>query len=175
MGSPVQAMMLQQLMQRIAGGGAGAAGGPGGPGPGSPGGPLPLAGGAGGAPGGADGTTVASPADNQGDALSKELSVMRVADPQMMTKQLTSVKKQIVTLINHSAMSLPAVARGLSKTLQGIDAALKAAGEAAQTMQTLPGGPEAQSGASGPPFGNSAIPPQMSAGAGSPGQPGMGS
>lgn len=166
--NPIQGMMLQALMQKIAGGAAG-------PGPGSPGGPLPMAGGAGGAPGGADGQTVASSADQQGDQLSKELSVMRVADPQMMTKELTSVKKQIVTLINHSAMSLPAVARGLSKTLQGIDAALKAAGEAAQTMQTLPGGPEAQTGVSGPPLGNSALPPAMASGAGSPLQPGMAS
>src|ERR1700722_13849814 len=154
--NPIQAMMLQQLMQKIAGGGAA--------GPGSPGGPMPMAGGQGGAPGGSDGMTNASGSDPQSDALSKELSVMRVADPKMMTNQLTSVKKQIVTLINHSAMSLPAVARGLSKTLQGIDAALKAAGEAAQTMQTLPGGPDASTGVGGPPLGNSALPPGMGSG-----------
>lgn len=149
-------MLLSSLMQKIAG-----AGGAGGPGPGSPGGPLPLAGGSGGVPGASDGSTVGGNSDDQGDQLSKELSVMRAADPQMVTKQLTSVKKQIVTLINHTAMSLPAVARGLSKTLQGIDAALKGAGEAAQTMQTLPGGPDATTGVGGPPFNTSALPPSL--------------
>lgn len=152
--NPIQAMLLSSLMQKIAGGA-------GGPGPGSPGGPLPMAGGSGGVPGAGDGQTVGSDSDSQGDQLSKELSVMRTADPQMVTKQLTSVKKQIVTLINHTAMSLPAVARGLSKTLQGIDAALKGAGEAAQTMQTLPGGPDATTGVGGPPFNTSALPPSL--------------
>lgn len=163
--SPIQAMMLQAMMQKIAGGAAGSPGGGGISGPGSPGGPIPLAGGGGGG-GGSDGMTVASPADAQSDQLSKELSVMRTADPQMMMQQLTSVKKQIVTLINHSAMSLPAVARGLSKTLQGIDAAMKAAGEAATTMQTLPGGPGAtdNSGVSGPPLGSSALSPMAMGG-----------
>jgi hypothetical protein len=162
--------MLQALMAKIAQGQGGGGGGL----PGSPGGPVPLAGGAGGgAPGATDGTTVASPADAQGDQLSKELSVMRTADPQMMTQQLTSVKKQIVTLINHSAMSLPAVARGLSKTLQGIDAALKAAGEAATTMATVAGGPSAgQQGVSGPPLGISALPPSLMSGASQPGAAG---
>jgi hypothetical protein len=161
--SPVQAMLLQSIISKIAGGGGG------GPTPGSPGGPTPLAGAAG-APGGADGVTVASPADGQSDQLSKELSIMRKADPQMMTRELTSVKQHIVTLINHSAMSLPAVARGLSKTLQGIDAALKAAGEAATTMATVAGGPsDSQSGVSGPPLGTSALPPGLGSGAGQPG------
>lgn len=160
--NPIQGLMLQQLMSKIAGGA---------PGPGSPGGPVPMAGGPG-APGGADGSTVASPADAQSDQLSKELSVMRKADPAMMTKELTSVKQHIVTLLNHSAMSLPAVARGLSKTLQGIDAALKAAGEAATTMATVAGGPHSgQTGISGPPLGISALPPGLNSGAG---QPGMG-
>ncbi len=164
--NPISGMMLQALMAKIAGSGGGQ------PGPGSPGGPLAGAGGPGGSPSGSDGSTVASSSDSQGDQLSKELSVMRVADPKMMTDQLTSVKKQIVTLINHSAMSLPAVARGLSKTLQGIDAAMKAAGEAAQTMQTLPGGPDASTGVGGPPLGNSALPPGMGTNPGLT-QPGM--
>lgn len=170
--NPVQAMLLQSLMQKIAGGGAGP-GGP--PSAGSPGGGIPLAGGAGGgAPGGADGTTVASPADAQSAELSKELSIMRKADPQMVMQQLTTIKKQIVTLLNHTAMSLPAVARGLSKTLQGIDAATKAAGEAATTMQTVAGGPDASStGVSGPPLGNSAIPFGLGGGSPGPTQPGM--
>lgn len=147
-------MLLSSLMQKIAGGA-------GGPGPGSPGGPMPMAGGSGGAPGAGDGQTVAGNSDDQSDQLSKELSVMRSADPMMISKQLASVKKQIVTLLNHTAMSLPAVARGLSKTLQGIDAAIKGAGEAAQTMQTLPGGPDATTGVGGPPLNTSALPPSL--------------
>lgn len=155
--SPIGAMMLQMLMQKIAGGQAGQ-GGPGGGGPGGdpgggPGGPsLPGAGMSGqpggGSPGGTSGMTVASPADQQGDELSKELSIMRVADPNMVSREIDAINSRISVLINHTNRSLPKVALGLSKALSGVHTALKAANEAAQAMAVA-----------APPINNSALPP----------------
>lgn len=139
-------MMLQQLMQKI-GAGAGAGGGaPGGPGPGG----VPMAGGDSGAPGGGGGMTVASPADQQGDALSKELSIMRATDPMMVSREINAIKQRVLTLINHTGMSLPGVARQMSKMLASIDGALEAANKAATTMNIV-----------SPPMGTSVLPPSF--------------
>ena len=66
----------------------------------------------GGSPGGMSGMTVSSPSDQQGDALSKELSVMRVADPNMVAREIDSINQRISVLINHTNRSLPKVALG---------------------------------------------------------------
>lgn len=89
---------------------------------------------------------------------------MRIADPEMVTSKITEIKQQVMTLINHTGMSLPAVARSLSKMLQGLDGAIKAANEAATAHQ-------ASAPIGGPPLGTSVLPPGF--GSGAPNQPGM--
>ena len=178
--SPLQAILLQKMMADIAarGGGGGAPGagpGPGGP-PGMPGMPpgmpppagIPAPGMEGqpgnGAPGGGGGMTVSSSADDQGDALSKELSVMRVADPGMVAREIDGINRKINALIAHTGSSLPGVALGLSKAMAGVQRALSEANKAHQAMAVA-----------GPPLNNSALPPaSMATGSGVPGQPGMG-
>lgn len=93
---------------------------------------------------------------------------MRIADPGMVTQKLTEIKQMVVTLLNHTGMSLPAVARHLSKTMSDFDGAIKEANAAATAHQ-------AAAPISGPPLGTSALPPGFTpGGAGAPGQPGMG-
>jgi len=174
--SPLQALLLQQMMARIAsgagGGGAPGGGGPpglpgaGGPGPGGPD-PMAAPGMEGqpgnGAPGGGGGMTVSSPADQQGDALSKELSVMRVADPGMVAREIDVINRKINALIAHTGSSLPGVALGLSKAMAGVQRALSEANKAHQAMAVA-----------GPPLNISALPPAaMATGSGTPGSPGM--
>ena len=120
----------------------------------------------GGSPGGMSGMSTASPDDQQQSQLSKELSVMRVANPQMMMEKIKSIKQGIVTLINHSAMSIPGIARSLSKTFVGLDGALKEAQDAAATQQVV----------QPPGIQTSILPPGMPGGASSPAMgPGAGS
>jgi len=90
---------------------------------------------------------------------------MRVANPQMMMEKIKQIKQDIVTLLNHSAMSIPGVARSLSKTFVGLDGALKEAQTAAATQQVTqqpgiqssmlpPGFPGGSSPAMGPGAGS---------------------
>jgi len=110
------AALAPMIMQRLAAaqGGGDASGGPGGPGTG---------------PG-------ASPADAMASAsYGRELSSARQADPAALGQKVSSVKQAILELINQTGMSNPGVARALSKTLQGLDAAVKEAAQAAATLQ----------------------------------------
>jgi hypothetical protein len=115
--NPMMAALAPMIMQRLAaasGGAGGASSGPGGPGTG---------------PG-------ASPADATASAAyGRELSSARQADPAALGQKVTAVKQAILELINQTGMSNPGVARALSKTLQGLDAAVKEAASAAATLQ----------------------------------------
>jgi hypothetical protein len=118
MGSPAMSAILPMLMSRIAaaqgGGSGGGMGGPGGPGTGPSGTPSD---------------------DSQSQAFGSALSSARQADPAALGQQISTVKSQILELINQTGMSNAGVARALSKCLQGLDAAIKEAANAAATLQ----------------------------------------
>src|SRR5271166_4371544 len=128
-GSPLAAL-APLIMQRIA---ASQGGGPGGPGGGLPGGPPSGPGGPGGPGTGPGG----SPADAAASAsYGRELSSARQADPAALVKAITDVKSKVSDLMTQTLMSTPGVGRALSKTIQGLDAAIKEATQAAVTLQT---------------------------------------
>lgn len=111
-----------------------------------------------GGPGGPGTGPSGSPSDDMASAsFGRELSSARQGDPGALGQTISSVKQQIMELINQTAMSHPAVARALMKSVQGIDAAVKEAATAAATLQVAQpiqasaaqGAPGA-SGASGP-------------------------
>src|SRR5438132_2665243 len=119
MGNPMMAALAPLLMAKLSGGGGGMPGagdpmaGPGGPGTG---------------PGG-------SPSDNSASmAYGRELSSARQADPAALAKSIHDIKMQIGELLSSTLSSNPGVARALSKTLQGLDAAIKEATTAAATL-----------------------------------------
>lgn len=118
MGSPIQAL-LPMLMARMAQGGGGMPGGM--PGGGPPGGP-------GTGPSG-------SPSDDAASAsYGRELSSARQADPAALAMKIHALKMQVGELLSSTLASNPAVARSLSKTLQGLDAAIKEATTAQATL-----------------------------------------
>jgi hypothetical protein len=128
--NPMMAALAPMIMARLAAAQqGGASSGPGGPGTG---------------PG-------ASPADATASAsYGRELSSARQADPAALGQKVTAVKQAILELINQTGMSNPGVARALSKTLQGLDAAVKEAASAAATLQVAqPINASAASGAPG--------------------------
>ena len=130
MGAPSpMAAILPLLMAKMAAARAG------GGGPGGPGGGMPTPGGDMGGPGGPGTGPANSPADMmQSAAYGRELSSARQADPAALGKAITDVKQKVLELINQTGMSTPGVARALSKTLQGLDAAVK---ESIQNAATL--------------------------------------
>jgi len=111
--SPAMAALMPLLMQRME-----AMGGPG-PGPGG------------------DGTGPAStPADIAASAgYGRELNNARQANPAALAQAIHEVKMKIGEILNATLASNPGVARALSKTLQGLDAAIKEATSAASTLQ----------------------------------------
>lgn len=120
MGSPIQAL-LPMLMARMAGGGGMPGGMPGGGPSGPPGGP-------GTGPSG-------SPSDDAASAsYGRELSSARQADPAALAMKIHALKMQVGELLSSTLASNPAVARSLSKTLQGLDAAIKEATTAQATL-----------------------------------------
>jgi len=120
--NPAMSAILPMLMSRIAAmqggggspGGGGGMGGPGGPGTGPSGTPTD---------------------DASSSAFGSALSSARQADPAALGQSISTVKQQILELINQTGMSNAGVARALSKTLQGLDAAIKEAANAAATLQ----------------------------------------
>lgn len=132
MGSDIMSALAPLLMSKIAGGG----GMPGMSGGGPPGGP-------GTGPSG-------SPSDDASSAsFGRELSSARQADPAALGQKISTVKQMILDLINQTGMSNAGVARALSKTLQGLDAGIKEAANAAATLQVAQ--PIQASAASGAP------------------------
>lgn len=135
MGAPNPAMsaLAPLLIAKLAGGAGGMGGGgavpPGGPGTG---------------PGG-------SPADATASAsYGRELNSARQADPAALGQKITSLKQAVLELISSTGMSNGGVARALSKTLQGLDAAIKEAAMAQASLQVAqPVNASAASGAPG--------------------------
>ena len=117
MGNPMMSALAPLLMARLAGGGApgggGGMGGPGGPGTGPSGTPSD---------------------DSASMSYGRELSSARQADPAALAKNIHGIKMQIGELLSSTLSSNPGVARALSKTLQGLDAAIKEATTAAATL-----------------------------------------
>lgn len=129
-GSPMLSALAPLIMAKLA-----AAQGGGGP----MGAPPPDMGSMGGAMGGPGGPGT-GPAGNPSDAAAsasfgRELSSARQADPAALGQKISTIKQQILDLINQTGMSNAGVARALSKTLQGVDAAIKEAANAAATLQ----------------------------------------
>lgn len=115
--NPLMAALAPMLMARLSGGG-----GP----PGSS--PSPGPGGPGTGPSG-------SPSDDMASAsYGRELSSARQADPAALAKNIHDIKMQIGELLSSTLSTNPGVARALSKTLQGLDAAIKEATTAAATL-----------------------------------------
>ncbi len=121
MGSPAMSAILPLLMSKIAAaqgggapGGGGGMSGPGGPGTGPSGTPSD---------------------DSASSAFGSSLSSARQANPAALGQSISTVKQQILELINQTGMSNPGVARALSKCLQGLDAGIKEAASAAATLQ----------------------------------------
>lgn len=127
--NPMMSALAPLLMAKLAGAGGGGMGGPGGPGTGPSG----------------------SPSDDASSmSFGRELSSARQADPAALGQTVTSVKQQVLELINQTGMSNPGVARALAKCLQGLDAAIKEAASAAATLQVAqPINASAASGAPG--------------------------
>ena len=119
--NPMMSALAPLLMAHLAAGGAG--------GPGAAGGPM-------GGPGGPGTGPSGSPADDAASAgFGRELSSARQADPAALGQKIATVKQMILELINQTGMSNAGVARALSKTLQGLDAGIKEAANAAATLQ----------------------------------------
>jgi hypothetical protein len=112
--NPMMSALAPLLMAKLAAQGGGGMGGPGGPGTGPASTPSDVAASAG---------------------YGRELSSARQADPAALGQKVSTVKQMILELINQTGMSNPGVARALSKTLQGLDAAVKEAAQAAATLQ----------------------------------------
>lgn len=142
-GNPALAqMMARQLISKIAGAGGGApAGGP--PsGPGGPLGPPPALTGQGGPPG-----PSSPPTTPAGLQLSQQLAELQGADPEAMTKALTSIKSVAVSLYTRAAFTLPGVTRNLAQVVKYLDNSIQEAEKAA-----------AATAAAGPIANNAAIP-----------------
>ena len=153
-GNPALAqMMARQLIQKIAGaGGSAPAGGP----PQGPGGPMPPPpgmmgaggppgpGGPGGPPGPGPNSPPTTPAGLQ---LSQQLAELQGADPEAMTKSLTSIKSVAVSLYTRAAFTMPGVTRNLAQVVKYLDNCIQEAEKAAATTA-----------AAGPIANNAAIP-----------------
>lgn len=120
--------MMAALMARMGGGGAP----PGPPGEGGPGGPPDP---------GAIGRQVAS-----------QISSIRSADPELITRQLAQMKEIAVSLIPQTAMRIPKVANHLTGVMKALDGAIQEAQKsiaAAAAAGAVGGGPT--------PFGSPSI------------------
>lgn len=130
---PLAAMMARQLIGKLAGGGA----------PAGPGGPLPpnpamvgQAGpGAGGPDAGAGGAASgsAAAATPAGLQLSQQLAELQNADPEAMTKSLTSIKGMIVSLYTRAVFTIPGVSRNLAQVVKYLDNSIQESEKAAAT------------------------------------------
>lgn len=116
MGNPIMSALAPLLMAKMAAARMSGGGGmpPGGPGTGPSG----------------------SPADAmQSASYGRELSSARQADPAALSQKIMQIKSMIGEIITQTLHSSPGVARAMSKTLQGLDAAMKEAAENAATLQ----------------------------------------
>ena len=115
--NPMMSALAPLLMAKLSQGGGGlpgASGPPGGPGTGPSG----------------------SPADDAASAgFGRELSSARQADPAALAMKIHGIKMQLGEILNATLASNPGVARSLGKCLQGLDAAIKEATQAATTLQ----------------------------------------
>lgn len=108
-------MMIQQLIQKLAGSGA-----EGGMGPGAD---MPGAG--------------ASGAGDASAQLAQQFSQVNGADPELAVKTLMNIKGMLVAIFNQTVFVLPGVARYCGQAMKAIDSAIKDAQQAAQTTQTV--------------------------------------
>lgn len=111
-GSPLDAVMIQQLISQLAGGGAG--------------GGMSM-------PGAGGGMMPGSPEDASQQQYARESTMLRQADPAAILKRITNLKAEIHDILSQTGMSLPGIARALGKAIPSLDAALKEAGTAAAT------------------------------------------
>ena len=124
--NPIMSALAPMIMAKLA---AAQVGG------GGVGGPSPMGGGMGG-PGGPGTGPAGTPSDAAASAsFGKELSSARQADPAALGQKIGTIKQQVLDIINSTGMSNAGVARAMSKTLQGLDAAIKEAANAAATLQ----------------------------------------
>jgi hypothetical protein len=153
--NPLMSGILPLLMAKMAAGGGMPGGGPT-PGGGAPGMP----------PGGPGTGPSGSPADMAASAgFGRELSSARQADPAALAMKIHAIKMQVGEVLSATLASNPGVARALGKTLQGLDAAIKEATQAATTLQVAQ--PIQSSAATGAPGAGGASPGPV-------GVPGMG-
>jgi len=141
--NPLMAALAPMLMARLSGGGSGG-GPPGGPGTGPASSPADMA---------------------QSASYGRELSSARQADPAALGQKIMQIKSMIGEIITQTLHSSPGVARAMSKTLQGLDAAMKEAAENAATLQMAQ--PLQASAAQGAPGSGGPMPSPV-------GTPGMG-
>ena len=127
-GNPAIGMMLAKLaaMKRGGGGPAMPGGGPAGP-----------------------------PQPNTGDQLGSQFAELKGADPEMMTKALTAMKGQLVSIYGRAAFTAPEVSQHIANAQKYIDKAIEAARKAATTLNTI-----------NPPIANNAAMPNPAAVAG---------
>jgi hypothetical protein len=83
--------------------------------------------------GGMPGMPGGSPEAAANAQLERELASLRQADPAALLKGIIDLKSQLLTYITQTGMSIPGVARALSKALGSFDAAIKEAQTAAAT------------------------------------------
>lgn len=132
-GNPMMSALAPLIMAKLA-----AAQGGGGGGMGMPPSMPPGMGGGGpmGGPGGPGTGPAGTPSDDAASAsFGRDLSSARQADPAALGQKIGTIKQQILDIINQTGMSNAGVARSLAKTLQGFDAAIKEAANAAATLQ----------------------------------------
>ena len=143
--NPLMSAIAPLLMAKLAGGGG-----------------MPGGGGPGAGPGGPGTGPAGTPSDMASSAAyGRELSSARQADPAALGQKITAVKQAIGELISQTMMSNGGVARALSKTLQGLDAAIKEEAMAQATLQVAQpinssaatGAPGASGGAGPAPVG----------------------
>jgi hypothetical protein len=121
--SPIAAMLLPALMQKISGGG----GAPGAGGPGGPGGPS------GGAPGGGGGINP----EAIGAAVSQEYSQLQNVDPGKIVADLQKHKQAISAIFPVAVERVADAAKGISQAVTGLNAAIKAFEKAQETLKNV--------------------------------------
>jgi hypothetical protein len=137
----VRAMQARSLVERLA---QGAGGGPDQPGAGGP--------------------------DAAGGQLSQQLSELKGADPQLMSKATEQIKAMLLAIQVRMAFQVPEAARHAAQAQKSIDGMLKALQQATAAANTIQQPIVNQAGVSspamGPSMGAQQVPPQAIPGAG---------
>lgn len=110
-GNPMQSAALQQIMQKLAGGG--------------------------GAPGGAPGMPGQTPPDAQGAMLGNAVQQLDGANPDGISEGLKSVKGFLSNAYLQAAMRMPAAAPHIAKANEAIEKALQEVMKVSQTLNAV--------------------------------------